>query len=154
MSVPAGERNKSGMDFVEIADTIEEKTMRLCRKWPKSWFFVITQRTVELASSIYEHAQIANSIIPKTEEERTMRIMELEQALGSVYAFSRKIERAYSLFPLCGEKKGLSEQELEEKSNRLLEEFMLLCVDEEDSLKGNMHYTRNIKIKSKTPPQS
>lgn len=151
MSVPPGERSKSGMDFVEIADNIEEKTMRLCRKWPKSWFFIITQRTVELASSVYEHAQIANSIIPKTEDERTMRVMELEQALGNLYAFSRKIERAYSLFPLCGEKKNASEKELEEKSNRILQEFMLLCVDEEDSLKGNMHYTRNLKIKSKQP---
>ena len=134
------------MQFVETADRIEQKTMELCRKWPKTYTFIITQRTVALASAIYEHAQYANAILPQTEEERTQRILELEKALGANYAFARKIERAYSLFPLCGQKDGRSQKEEQEKSNRLLEEFMNLCLEEEDALKGNLHYTRNMEL--------
>lgn len=134
------------MQFVETADRIEQKTMELCRKWAKSYTFIITQRTVALASAIYEHAQYANAIMPQTEEERMQRIIELEKALGANYAFARKIERAYSLFPLCGHKDGRSEKEEQEKSNRILEEFMNLCLEEEDALKGNLHYTRNMAL--------
>lgn len=146
MSVPSGDRGKSSMQFVETADRIEQRTMELCRKWPKTYTFIITQRTVALASSIYEHAQYANAILPQTEEERMQRILELEKALGANYAFARKIERAYSLFPLCGQKDGRSQKEEQEKSNRLLEEFMNLCLEEEDALKGNLHYTRNMEL--------
>lgn len=134
------------MQFLETADTIEKRAMELCRKWPKTYTFIITNRTVELASSVYEHAQKANAIIPKTEAERTERILELERAMGANYAFSRKIERAYSLFPLCGHKDGRTEKEEEEKSNRILDEFMGLCLDEEDALKGNLHYVRNMVL--------
>ena len=146
MSVPPGDRGKSSMQFVETADRIEQRTMELCRKWPKTYTFIITQRTVALASAIYEHAQSANAILPQTEEERTQRILELEKAMGANYAFARKIERAYSLFPLCGQKDGRSQKEEQEKSNRILEEFMNLCLEEEDALKGNLHYTRHMEL--------
>ncbi len=134
------------MQFLETADTIEKRAMELCRKWPKTYTFIITNRTVELASSLYEHAQKANAIIPKTEAERTERILELERAMGANYAFSRKIERAYSLFPLCGHKDGRTEKEEEEKSNRILDEFMRLRLDEEDALTGNLHYVRTMVL--------
>ncbi|MCD8308876.1 MAG: hypothetical protein LUD19_03395 [Clostridia bacterium] len=155
MSVPQGDRGKSGMQFVETADRIEQRAMEVCRKWAKSFMFIITQRTVALASSIYEHAQAANAIIPQTEDERQERILELERALGANYAFARKIERAYSMFPLCGVKEGRGQKEEDEKSGRLLEEFMNLCLDEEEALKGNIHYTRTMKLhepKSKKKP--
>lgn len=146
MAVPPGDRGKSSMQFIETADRIEKRTMEICRRWPKSFMFIITARTIELASEIYEHAIKANAIIPRTEEERTQRIIELEKALGANYAYARKIERAYSMFPLCGEKKDLTAPALEEKSNRLLEELMNLCLDEEDALKGNITYTRGIDL--------
>lgn len=138
MSVPPGDRNKSGMQFIETADTIERRAMEVCRKWPKSYTFVITTRTITLASQIYEHAQKANAIFPVTnEQEREERLLELQRAMGANYAFARKIERAYSMFPICGEKQNASPGALQEKSNKLLEEFMTLCSDEEDAL-----YTR------------
>lgn len=147
MSVPAGDRKPSPMDFIDTADKIESRAMDVCRKWPKSWFFILTQRTVNLASQIYEHAQKANAIFPvTTEEERKERILELQRALGANYAFAKKIERAYSKFPLCGQKDKRSPPEEEEKSNKLFEEFMGLCCKEEEALKGNIHYTRALKL--------
>ncbi len=149
MSVPPGDRNKSGMQFIETADRIEKRAMEVCRKWPKSWMFMITSRTVALASSLYEHAQKANAIFPvTTETEREERLLELQRAMGANYAFSRKIERAYSLFPICGEKQNVSQNVLNEKSSKLLEEFMTLCSDEEDALKGNITYTRSLDLKA------
>jgi len=149
MSVSPGDRNKSAMEFVETADKIEARAMQVCKRWPKSYMFIITQRTVNLASELYEHVQKANAIIPQTEDERILRVKELEMALGANYAFARKIERAYSLFPICGEKKDLSEHAMEEKSNHILEEFMNLCLAEEDAIKGNLHYTRNMTLSGK-----
>lgn len=134
------------MQFVETADRIERKAMEVCKKWPKTYTFIITQRTVALASAIYEYAQYANSILPQTEEERTQRVIALEKAMGANYAFARKIERAYSLFPLCGQNDKRIEKEAREKSNKLLEDFMNLCLEEEDALKGNLHYTRSMVL--------
>ena len=151
MSVPPGDRNKSPMDFVEVAGTIETRAMQVCRRWPKSYMFIITQRTINLASEIYEHVQRANAIMPQTEAERTERIIELERALGANYAFARKIERAYSLFPICGEKKDESAETMQEKSSKILAEFMGYCLAEEDAIKGNLHYTRNMSLDGKRP---
>ena len=147
--VPPGDRNKSSMDFIETADKIELRAMQICKRWPKTYMFIITQRTIQLASEIYEYAQKANAIIPRTEREREDRISFLNNALGANYAFSRKIERAYSMFPLCGEKSKATEAEMKEKSDRLLEEFMNLCLDEEEALKGNIHYVRGLKFTKK-----
>lgn len=146
MAVPTGDRGKSSMQFLETADRIEKRAMEVCRKWPKTYTFIITQRTVQLASSIYEHVQFANAIMPQTEAERESRICELEKALGATYAFARKIERAYSLFPICGIKEGRGPKEEQEKSGRILEEFMNLCLEEEDALKGNLHYVRTMEL--------
>lgn len=147
MSVPPGNRGKSSMQFVETADKIEFRAMQICRRWPKSWMFFITQRTVNLASEIYEYAQKANAIFPiTTERERQDRLSALQAALGANYAFARKIERAFSLFPLCGEKDKMSASQTEEKSMNILEELMNLCLEEDDALKGNITYTRKIPI--------
>ena len=152
MSVPPGNRGKSTMQFVETADRIEQRTMQICRRWPKAYMFIIMQRTLSLASEIYEHAQKANAIFPKDEEERALRIRELDMALGALYAYARKIERAYSMFPICGEKKGVSEAELETKSNNVLKELMDMCLDEEEALKGNLHYTRSLDLTNRQKP--
>jgi hypothetical protein len=147
MSVPPGDRQKSSMQFIETARRIEFRTLQVCRRWPKSWFFLITQRTVALASELYEHAQRANSYFPiLTEQEQMERIMELDRALATLYPFAQKIELAYSLFPLCGEKDKTSERERADKSSALLEEFMNLCLEEEEALKGNIVWTRNAKV--------
>ena len=149
MSVPPGDRGVSCTQFIETADNIEKRAMEVCRKWPKSFMFIITQRTIDMASSVYEHCQNANAIFPITSEaERTERIIELQRALGAVYGFARKIERAYSMFPICGEKTDLSHQIIEEKSNKLLEEFMTMCYEEEEAIRGNISYTRNIVVQS------
>lgn len=152
MSVPPGDRGKSSMQFVETARNIERRAIQICHRWTKSYMFFITQRTVNLASSIYEHAQKANAIFPiMTEEERTERIIELERALGSLYAFAQKIELAYSIFPICGEKSSrVSEAEKAEKSGRILEEFMNMCLDEEEALTGNLHWTRAAELCGKS----
>ena len=149
MSVPPGDRNESTMEFIDTADKIESRAMQVCRKWPKSYMFIITKRTVKLASKIYEKAQAANAIIPRSEDERTQRVIQLQKALGANYAFARKMERAYSMFPICGEKAKATERELEEGSTKLLHEFMDLCAIEEEALKGNIHYTRNMDIGGK-----
>ena len=146
MSVPPGDRGKSSMQFVDTADRIEARTMQICKRWPKSWMFIITQRTINLASEIYEHAQKANAIMPKTEAEREERVLELERAMGANYAYARKMERAYSLFPICGERKNATEAELEQKSADVLEELMNLCNDEDEALKGNLRYTRTMTL--------
>lgn len=143
------------MEFLETASVIEERTLDVCRKWPKSWMFFLTQRTIELASNVYEHAQAANAIMPTTEREREERCVELQRALGALYAYAQKIELAYRKFPICGEKtKRLRtgevirlETEEQEKSSRILEELMNLCLKEEDALKGNLHYTRSVQLR-------
>ena len=122
--------------------------MEVCRKWPKSYMFIITARTITLASEIYEHVLKANAIIPKNERERQERLIELDRALGATYAFARKIERAYSMFPICGEKKNISDTESQKKSMDLLEEFMTLCAEEEEALKGNKSYVHGLKFKT------
>lgn len=155
MSVPPGDRGTSSMQFLETADMIEKRAMEVCRKWPKSYTFVITMRTLTLASQVYEHVQKANAIFPvTTEKEREERILELERALGANFAFAKKIERAYSMFPLCGEKKDEAQSVMEDKSNKLFEEFMNLCADEEEAIKGNISYVRSLDLKTGKPKKT
>lgn len=150
MSVSPGDRGVSTMQFTETADRIEERAMQICRKWPKAYMFIITARTIELASAIYEHAENANSIFPITsEEERTERLLELHRALAANINFSRKIERAFHMFPLCGDNQKLSDEKKEAKSGAILEELMALCATEEEALKGNITFTRNYKIQQR-----
>ncbi len=152
-NIPKGDRKKSPMEFVDTADKIEARTLQICMKWPKRYMFFITQRTVNLASEVYELVQKANAIMPKSEAQREDRIRLLTHALGALYAYAQKIERAYSLFPLCGDKPKLSEHQIEEKSNNILDEIMDLCNHEEDAIKGNLSYTRIMRI-GKDPPKS
>ena len=155
MSVPPGRRGQSSMQFVDTAAKIEYRAMQVCRRWPKSWMFFITQRTVSLASEIYEYAQRANAIFPiTTEREREDRLSALQAALGANYAFAQKIELAFSLVPICGEKDKASASELEEKSMTILEELMNLCLEEEEALKGNITYTRKAMIEGEKPSDS
>ncbi len=149
MSVPKGERGKSSMEFVHTANIIEKRAMEVCKNWPKRYMFIITQRTINLASELYECVQKANAIIPKTEAERTQRVILLERAMGANYAFSQKIERAFSMFPLCTPKKSPTEES--EKSFHILQEFMEYCKTEDDALRGNLTFTRNMEL-GKPPP--
>lgn len=82
----------------------------------------------------------------ETADRIEKRAMEVCRKWPKTYAFARKIERAYSLFPLCGIKEGRGPKEEQEKSGRILEEFMNLCLEEEDALKGNLHYVRTMEL--------
>ena len=132
------------MEFVHTADIIEKRAMEVCKNWPKRYMFIITQRTIALASELYESVQKANAIMPKSEAERTQRILLLEQAMGANYAFAQKIERAFSMFPLCSPKPSAAEEE--QKIMGILEEFMGYCDTEDEALKGNLTYTRNMSL--------
>ena len=135
------------MNFVELADRLEDETLDMCKKWPKTYTFLLTNRTINLASNIYECVVSANAIMPGTEEERTTRIKLLQAALGSLYNYARKIEKAKRRFPLCGHKEGRSDSEEESKSDKLFEKIMDICEEEERAINGNIQYTRSAKLK-------
>ena len=148
MSVSPGDRAKSPMDFVDRARHIEKRAYEVVRRWPKSWYYPLGERTLSLASETYELVKRANDIIPGSESEKISRIELLQAAIGANDAFNDKIELAFSLFPICGEKaKCRSEEEREEKSGAILQEFSTLCAAEEDDIKGNLVYTRGIDVK-------
>lgn len=150
MSVPPGDRKPSNVQFLATAEEIESRAMDVCRKWPKSWMFVLTTRTLALASRIHEKAQDANAIFPiTTEREKQDRISNLQQALGATYGFAKKMELAFRKFPICGEKKDMSPEAAQEKSGKILEEFMILCAEEKASLSENIRYVRAIELDAK-----
>lgn len=134
MSVIKNLRGKSSMDFVEYAGRIEEKTLDTCKKWPKTYTFLLTNRTVNLASELYEEVQKGNAIMVTTRAEADERMRHMLRALGALYAYAAKIELAYRKFPLGGQKDGGSKDL--NKSDRLFEEIMDLCQTEEDALLG------------------
>jgi hypothetical protein len=141
MSVPVGKRGKSSAQFVETASEIEAYAINVCKNWPKTYTFLLTNRTVALASEVYEYSMKANAIMPKTDEDVANRKALLQKALGSLYAFSAKIELAYRLFPICRQKDRMTVNEIDEKSAKIFERFMDLCETEEASLKGNISWT-------------
>ena len=150
MAVAPGDRNKSGVQFVDTAEDIEKRAMEVCKKWPKAWMFIITQRTIQLASMVYEQAQAANAIFPvTTQKEKEDRLSALHKALGANRSFAKKIERAFDMFPICGEKEKDTPAQQQEKSGKLLQEFMTLCTIEEDALTGTITYTREIVLPKK-----
>lgn len=149
MSVRKNERGKSPMDFVEFADQLETEALRMCHKFPKAYTFILTNRTVNLASEVYECVLSANSIMPETEAEKQARIALLQQALGALRNFARKVEKAKTLFPLCGHKDGRTASEEWLKSDKVFEKIMDLCEEEEKAIEGNLKYTRSIKAKGK-----
>ena len=148
MSVRKNERGESTMNFVEIADRLEDEALEMCKKWPKTYTFLLTNRTVNLASEVYECVLSANAIIPETEKEKQNRVALLQRATGALRNFARKVEKAKRRFPLCGYKEGRSNSEEQEKSDKIFEKIMDLCDEEEKAIEGNINYTRSIKVKS------
>lgn len=136
------------MNFVEFADRLEDETLEMCKKWPKTYTFLLTNRTVNLASEIYECVMKANAIMPTTETEKQARVQLLQTALGALYNYARKIEKAKRRFPLCGYKDGRTYTEEQNKSDKLFEKIMDICEEEERAINGNIDYTRSIKVKN------
>ena len=89
MSVYKSKRGKSSVQFVETARKLEEHTLEQCLKVPKRYTFLLTQRIMGLASTVYEEVVAANSIYPTNQHEAQLRRDHLTAANAALQALDR-----------------------------------------------------------------
>lgn len=91
MSVYKSKRGKSSVQFVETARKLEEHTLEQCLKVPKRYTFLLTQRIMGLASTVYEEVVAANSIYPTNQHEAQLRRDHLTAANAALQALDRQL---------------------------------------------------------------
>lgn len=91
MSVYKSKRGKSSVQFVESARKLEEHTLEQCLKVPKRYTFLLTQRIMGLASTVYEEVVAANSIYPTNQHEAQLRRDHLTAANAALQALDRQL---------------------------------------------------------------
>ena len=91
MSVYKSKRGKSSVQFVETARKLEEHTLEQCLKVPKRYTFLLTQRIMGLASTVYEEVVAASSIYPTNQHEAQLRRDHLTAANAALQALDRQL---------------------------------------------------------------
>lgn len=91
MSVYKSKRGKSSAQFVETARQLEEHTLEQCLKVPKRYTFLLTQRIMGLASTVYEKVTSANSVYPVNQHEAQERRDYLIEANAALQALDRQL---------------------------------------------------------------
>ena len=64
-NVPPSKRELSSVEYVYNAARLYSFTLDCAMKLPKRWMFLLTERTVDAAARVLEHAKAANSIYVK-----------------------------------------------------------------------------------------
>lgn len=97
MSVLKSKRGESAMQFLDTARELEIYTLRYCRRFPKSYMFLITKQLVELSQSIYNNVKAANSVYQTNQEEMQIRQNYLTRALCDLQCMSSQLDIAMNL---------------------------------------------------------
>lgn len=98
MSVYKNNRNKSSVDFVDIAREINIYTIKACVSFPKRYTFFLTQHISESANRIYEYVVCANKANPRNQHEAQIRRDFLTLAYAQCEHLIAKIGIARDMF--------------------------------------------------------
>ena len=95
MSVLKSKRKESAMQFIETARKLEAHALSVCIKAPKRYSLFLTNRIMELASTVHEEVRNANNIYPNNKHEAQMRRDHLTNANNALQNLSPKLALLY-----------------------------------------------------------
>lgn len=100
MSVYKSRRKDAAAEFIAAARELRKVTMRMVKKFPTSYRWIITNNMLELAGEVYTNALKANSIYVHKDmsgHDFELRHRYLVMAIGSADALLGEITFAYEL---------------------------------------------------------
>lgn len=121
MSVIKSKRKDSKVQFMQTTLELAAYTVELCRKFPKSLTFYVSQPAAQAAKGAYANVKRANSIFPKTQKELEKRIDLFQSARRELMVLSSEIDMAYEL-----QKDELKEKAIIRWHSLLAESFKLI----------------------------
>ena len=98
-SVPASQRETSNIEYVYNASRLFSYTLDCVMKLPKRWMFLLSERTVDSAAHLLEHAKSANSIYVSCALDANLRRFHLVQAYCAAQVLSSYVDEIYERFP-------------------------------------------------------
>lgn len=100
MSVYKSRRKDAAVEFISQARNLRFETMRIVKKFPTSYRWIITNSLLELSKNIYVNALRANSIYvhkDMSEQDYELRHRYLTMAIADTDALTAEISFCYSL---------------------------------------------------------
>ena len=100
MSVPKNRRKDAAAQFIQDARELRVITMRIVKKFPKSYRWIITNNMLQLAGEIYINCIKANSIYlheKLSEQDFELRSRYLRIAIADTEALLAEISFCYEL---------------------------------------------------------
>lgn len=97
MSVIKSKRKDSKVQFVQTTLELATYTVELCRKFPKSLTFYVSQPAVQAAKGAYANVKQANSVFPKTQKDLQRRVEYFQAARRELMVLSSEMDLAYEL---------------------------------------------------------
>lgn len=105
-NVPPSERKLSSIEYVHNAAKLFTYTLDCAMKLPKRWTFLLTERTVDAAARLLEHAKSANSVYVTCAADAELRRLHLNQAYCQAQVLSSYVDELFSRFPSREDGKG------------------------------------------------
>lgn len=100
MSVIKNKRSVSGVQFLDTAKELQTYTIRACVKFPKRYFFVISNDINQSAMKIHAFVKRGNSIFPSNADDARLRHEQFVLAVAELQNLISQINVAYDIFPI------------------------------------------------------
>lgn len=100
MSVIKNKRSVSGVQFLDTAKELQTYTIRTCVKFPKRYFFIISNNIIQSATKIHAFVKRGNSIFPTNADDTRLRHEQFVLAVAELQNLISQINIAYDTFPI------------------------------------------------------
>lgn len=121
MSVPAGDRRESGMEFLKNARDIEEIFIDLRINKPKRYTFFF-DKLLDVAFNLLSEVKAGNSIYPTEKEEAKIRQRHFKEAISQCQVLVSQIEVVHHKL----QNDGISIGQIKQLATMLEKEIKLL----------------------------
>ena len=98
-NVPPSKREPSNIEYVCNAAKLFSYTLDCAIKLPKRWTFLLTERAVDAAARVLEHAKAANSIYVSCAADADLRRLHLDQAYCYSQVLASYVDEMFARFP-------------------------------------------------------
>lgn len=146
MSVLKAKRTTSKAEFVNKANSIYIETLGFLTRMSARYSRLLAEPTSKLAGEVIDHAEKANSILPKGEVNIRLRREHLLEARASLMALDVRLTHCYLIlsqnpqgaFTTDSKGKNLPPAEATEKLDRMAQSLGELIDEENELLRGQI----------------
>ena len=100
MSVYKSRRKDANVLFIQAAFDLRKTTIRMCKKFPKSWWMLLTRTCLKLATKAFNNCIKANEIFMHVNMEKVdykLRRKYFLKALTNIDALGSEITFCYAM---------------------------------------------------------